>query len=59
MRPAKAAKGALPRVCEDRVSDQPDGHEIAGVEGEVQKRREVFEELQRQVLGLVEDPHRQ
>ena len=40
------------------VADQPDGDEVARVEGEVQERGEVAEELGRQVLRLVDDPQR-
>ena len=42
-----------------RMADEPHGDEIAGVEGEVQERGEVAEELGRQVLCLVDDPYRQ
>jgi hypothetical protein len=41
------------------VADQPDGHQIAGVEGEVHKGRQVPEELQGEVLGFIDDPDRQ
>lgn len=40
-------------------ADEPNGHAILGVEREVQEGREVAEELDREILGLVEDPNGQ
>ena len=40
------------------MADEPDGEEITRIEGEVQERGEVAEELGRQVLRLVDDPQR-
>jgi len=49
----------IQEVGQCRVSDQPDRHQVAGVEGEVEEGREVFEELHRQVLRFVDDPEGQ
>ena len=50
---------AVQGVRQCRVSDQPDGHQVAGVEGKVQEGREVLEELGREVLGFVDNPEGQ
>ena len=36
---------------------QPCREQVARIDGEVQERREVTEELDRQALRLVDDPH--
>ncbi|KVD62459.1 hypothetical protein WI87_00015 [Burkholderia ubonensis] len=41
------------------MTGEPHGDETAGVEGEVQERREITEELGRQVLRLIDDPQGQ
>ena len=48
--------GSVEYLGQAGVPNQPDGHQVAGIEGEVEKGREVFEELGRQVLGFVDDP---
>lgn len=45
---------ALERTGQTRMTGEPDGEQVTGIEGEVQERREVAEELRRQVLGLVD-----
>ena len=49
---------ALEHLRQRGVADEPDGDEITRIEGEVQERGEVAEELARQVLRLVDDPQR-
>jgi hypothetical protein len=41
------------------MADEPDGDQIARIEGEVEESREIAEELGRQILRLVENPQRQ
>lgn len=36
------------------VADEPDGHQIAAVEGEVHERAEVAKELLREILRLID-----
>lgn len=42
-----------------RMTGEPHGDQTAGIEGEVQERGEVAEELGRQILRLVDDPQGQ
>ncbi len=42
---------------ERREADQPEGEQVAAVEGEVEEAGEVDEEVVGEVLGLVEDDH--
>ncbi|EEF26492.1 conserved hypothetical protein [Ricinus communis] len=49
----------LERGGQRGMGREPDGKQITRVEREVQERREVVEELRRQVLRFVDDPHRQ
>ena len=39
------------------MADQPDGHHIACIEGEIEEGRQVAKELGRQVLCLIDDPY--
>ncbi len=41
---------------ENWVSDEPDGDEVTGVEGEVEEGREVAEEVVGEVLSFVDEP---
>ena len=50
---------ALERLAQARVTGKPDGEQVTRIEGEVQEGREVAEELERQVLRFVDDPHGQ
>ncbi|TLD46012.1 MAG: hypothetical protein FAZ92_01714 [Accumulibacter sp.] len=52
-------RGSFQSLRQHRVTDQPDRHQVARIESEVEKGREVTEEVGRQILCLIEDPHRQ
>src|SRR3979409_2773279 len=54
----RCVRGGGQGVRHGRMAHQPDGEKVARVEGEVQEGGEVAEELGRQVLRLVDDPHR-
>ena len=47
------------RLREQRMANEPDGDQIARIEGEVEESREIAEELGRQILRFVENPQRQ
>ncbi len=52
-------RGPIQGLSEAGLPEQPKGHQITGVEGKVEKGREVAEGLDWRVLRLVEDPHGQ
>ena len=44
-------------LSQSRMPDEPDGHQVAGVEGEVQEGGKVPEEVQGEILRFIDDPY--
>ena len=48
--------GTREGLGQTRMAEQPDGHEIARIEGEVEERRQIAEELHGQIVRFIDDP---